>query len=125
MAEKLIITIDYSENCFGFETATETSRLLRIKCYEKAEIENLSDEDFNTNFIKLIKKESCIILNCRKIDLLNSYSNKIRVLVMSSKQNLQSELNSYDICINTDIIGAEGAKQIILEYLVTLKTIIN
>lgn len=123
MNEKLIITIECEKESGGEETADILSKRLRIKIYDKKSLEISSDNELNDKVKKTATKESCIFLSCGANAALKSHQNIIRVFISSSKAPRDKENSdwnnavNYDLCINTAVIGTEGAVQVILEYL--------
>lgn len=123
MNEKLIITIECEKESGGEETADILSKRLRIKIYDKKALEISSENELNDKVKKAAAKESCIFLSCDANGALKSHPNIIRVFISSSKASRDKENSdwnnavNYDLCINTTVIGTEGAVQVILEYL--------
>lgn len=123
MADKLIITIDCEKNSGGEETAEIISKRIRIKCYDKATLACSDEAELSDKVQKTAAKESCLFLSCGANTILKSHTNIIRVYICSSKIKAKQEntdqnnATKYDLCINTAIIGTEGAVQVILEYL--------
>jgi hypothetical protein len=123
MADKLVITIECDPKSGGEETADIISKRLRIKIYDKKTLAAESDDDLSDKIIKTAARESCIFLSCNANTILTNHKNCIRVFINSSKSTKKhpnsdlNNANNYDLCINSAIIGTEGAVQVILEYL--------
>jgi|SRR5574344_84627 hypothetical protein len=123
MTDKLVISIECEPKCGGEETADILSKRLRIKIYDKKLLAAESDEDLVEKIVKTAARESCVFLSCNANTALSQHKNCIRVFISSSKSTRKhpnSDLNNatnYDLCINTAIIGTEGAVQVVLEYL--------
>ena len=80
-------------------------------------------EDAVEKIKAISEKESCIFLSCKANTVLASSKNAIRIFITSSKvvhketDSDYTNATAYDLCINTALIGKEGAVQVILEYL--------
>lgn len=123
MADKLIFTIECEKKSGGEETAEILSKRLRMKIYDLKALECKKAEDAVEKIKAISEKESCIFLSCKANTVLASSKNAIRIFITSSKvvhketDSDYTNATAYDLCINTALIGKEGAVQVILEYL--------
>lgn len=123
MANKLIFTIECEKKSGGEETAEILSKRLRIKIYDKKALSCSSDSELAEKIKSISEKESCVFLSCNANNVLIQNKNVIKIFITSSKVAHKKDdsdftnATAYDLCINTALIGTEGAVQVVLEYL--------